>query len=64
MERHGEPTLAEYKATLARLLREKADHWQRRAGTQSDSGEIATCLAYVGAYCDAANLIEHGEVAW
>jgi hypothetical protein len=56
--------LADYKVQVAGMLREKADHWQRRAATQSDSDEIATCLAYVGAYSDAANLIEFGEVAW
>jgi hypothetical protein len=61
----GEQSLADYKAMLARMLREKAEHWEQIAAAQrDDDAHRAACLAYRGAYCDAANLIEYGEVAW
>lgn len=57
--------LDEYKAYLVRMLREQAEHWEQYAiGHQYDSAAAAMALGYRGAYCDVANLIEHGEVAW
>jgi hypothetical protein len=61
----SDPALADYKVQVARMLREKAEYWQRMAGRHHDNATAAaTALAYRNAYRDAANLIELGEVAW
>jgi hypothetical protein len=45
-------------------LRLKAMDWETAAKGMQIEDNTRICLSYRGAYQDAANLIEHGEVAW